>query len=429
VQDLVTFLHADGLITRSESLAIKRAARDLHENPVRILRSLNIASPSDIQKCFKVYFNFPLVTDSLVDHLTGEYASLIPVDLAIHYSVFGFGEEANKIFVGMEDPSDRSTREALHFFLDKDIVASAANIYQLKRALSKLYGLDERSSGLETVLDKARGAGAWSETEQALFEQILQERAAREEDERKSVTIVSVPSAQALHPDHPPAAHPGQPQEPSNRTVRMNQSASTNQQPIPINPPKDADLAEAEASEQLFEQQADPTPPLHADDSDQEPGYELANFDDSTLEPFDDNDFESEPDYVTLDSDPFAEDTKDTQLDLDETKDWNLTQSSPLEDHTDHAPGERDEPPLDASALKSAAQRAQVKLALCTDPDKALSTLNELLEPLGASVSMGPDLNPILLVQHEPIPTSDLPEDIERMLRPLFSRLRHLASR
>ena len=191
VQDLITFLHADGLITRSECAAIKRTSRDLRENPVRVLRSLNVAAPEDIQRCFKVYFNYPLVTDALVSNLTGEYAALIPVDLALHFSVFGFGQEGDSLHVGMEDPTDRATIEALKFFLGKEILPSAANVYQLTTAMTRLYGVAEGASGLETVIDQARGAGAWSQTEREMFEKILEERRIREQEVRKSVTFVS----------------------------------------------------------------------------------------------------------------------------------------------------------------------------------------------------------------------------------------------
>lgn len=426
MQDLVTFLHADGLITRSESLAIKKAARDLHENPVRILRSLNIASPKDIQKCFKVYFNFPLVTDSLVDHLTGEYASLIPVDLAIHYSVFGFGEEGNKLFVGMEDPSDRSTREALHFFLGKEIVASAANVYQLKRALVKLYGLDERSSGLETVLDRARGAGAWSETERALFEQILQERAAREEDERKSVTIVSVPNTKS--PSGSPAG------------AARGQNTRSH---LKVVPPPDPVSAEAENLEHLpIKNEAQPSPdvltahsaedetldalePLSQDppDEEQEPGYELAQFDESLLEPFDDDAFEAEPEFVDL--------LVKTDDDTDDLED-SVPEAAALDtsDEAFDCPS-ADQPfeNIDLPALKKVAQRAQVKLALCKDIRDALASLNELLQPLAMAVLVGDDKRPLLLVNELPVEMGQLDTEIAQVLRPLFARLEHLAGR
>ena len=196
MQDLITFLHADGLITRSECAAIKKTSRDLRENPVRVLRSLNVAAPEDIQRCFKVYFNYPLVTDALVSNLTGEYAALIPVDLALHFSVFGFGQEGDSLHVGMEDPTDRATIEALKFFLGKEILPSAANVYQLTTAMAKLYGVAEGASGLETVIDQARGAGAWSQTEREMFEKILEERRIREQEVKKSVTFVSASGAE-----------------------------------------------------------------------------------------------------------------------------------------------------------------------------------------------------------------------------------------
>ncbi len=196
MQDLITFLHADGLITRSECAAIKKTSRDLRENPVRVLRSLNVAAPEDIQRCFKVYFNYPLVTDALVRNLTGEYAALIPVDLALHFSVFGFGQEGDSLHVGMEDPTDRATIEALKFFLGKEILPSAANVYQLTTAMAKLYGVSEGASGLETVIDQARGAGAWSQTEREMFEKILEERRIREQEVKKSVTFVSPAGAE-----------------------------------------------------------------------------------------------------------------------------------------------------------------------------------------------------------------------------------------
>lgn len=424
MQDLVTFLHADGLITRSESLAIKTAARDLHENPVRILRSLNIASPKDIQKCFKVYFNFPLVTDSLVDHLTGEYASLIPIDLAIHYSVFAFGEDGNKLFVGMEDPSDRSTREALRFFLDREIVASAANVYQLRRALDKLYGLDESASGLETVLDKARGAGAWSETERALFEKILQERAAREEEERKSITLVSVPNAR---PGSSNVSDAGLSQSTSSAlnnvpTEPAAEEASALEQEEPLQdttePVPSAELNSSQSAEESTTELDEPLG-LETAAKEGEPGYDLAHFDESLLEPFDEDAFEADPDYVELDlnSQNELDSFEDSQHDL------------PIAENADSFSAEHPNESIDVPALKRVAQRAQVKLALCKDIQEAISALNELLQPLAMAVLMQANQPPALLVNEIPIETSELDTEIAKVLRPLFARLEHLADR
>ncbi len=435
MQDLVTFLHADGLITRSESLAIKKASRHLHENPVRVLRSLNIASPLDIQNCFQLYFNFPLVTDSLIDNLTGEYASLVPVDLATHYSVFGFGEEGNRLYVGLEDPTDRATLGALSFFLNRELLPSAANVYQLSRALEKLYGLDEKMSGLETVLDQARGAGAWSKSERELFDKILEERAARESEMRQNVTIVptGLPQPQEeswAHPVEPPPEPASEPEE-----AALPETAVAEATEVDVSEPElgedagaftaDIDLAEVETEEQ---------PPA-------EPVSLLDSIDEDELEELDDDDFAVESDLVELSPDPTelpeaaqaGENADEPELeepaadfaDFDEgwegsepeaepelaepaaefaDFDEGLENSEPLSEPVQEPEVEQDalldEPMADVVGLEAAAERealaapsaqklsllagrARIKLSLCGSAEERVNIANSLFDAVG----------------------------------------------
>lgn len=217
MRDLIGLLHGDGLLTRAECTALRKAAQDLNESPAKILRSLNVAAPQDIQRCFRVYFNFPLVTDALIESLTPDYAALVPVDLALHFGAFGFGQEGNRLFVAVEDPTDRRVIESLRFFLNCEICPAAANVYQLSAALERLYGVPESHSGLLTVLDKARGAGAWSQHERALFEQIFEERRLREEEDARAAETGQVGCSQDLWSDDAQEDLSPQPEAPQQR--------------------------------------------------------------------------------------------------------------------------------------------------------------------------------------------------------------------
>lgn len=157
MHDLLQRMHQEGLLAASELLALRRTCRDLRENPVRVLRSLNIASPEEIQGLLARYFRTSTVTDELVDALDESSKALIPIDLALHLSVLPIAEENGRLFVALEDPSDKSVLHQLAFFLDRRIDPAAATAHQIAKGLHKLYGLNPDQLKLSTVLEISRG--------------------------------------------------------------------------------------------------------------------------------------------------------------------------------------------------------------------------------------------------------------------------------
>lgn len=387
MQDLITFLHADGLITRSECTAIKKASRDLRENAVRVLRSLNVAAPEDIQRCFKVYFNYPLVTDSLVDNLTGEYAALIPVDLALHFSVFGFGQEGDCLHVGMEDPTDRATIEALKFFLGKEILPSAANVYQLTTAMAKLYGFTEGASGLETVIDLARGAGAWSQTEREMFEKILQERKIREQEINKSVTFVS-----AVSRDKPQSA----PSDLRSPAGQLKSAAQWNGSAESFGAPAKTEVADIISGSSVFKNEAFDLDTLAETSAGLVEGDKvvaaerlLENFEQNSgsaqgSAPKDDSMLSHEELLASVESEPLPEfdedafETDEAGIEVFGPAGLDATQDGGAEpDEVKPAPAAAAH--LSIAALTSLAQKALLKVSLCRDRQAAIAATNAVV--------------------------------------------------
>ncbi|BBH52744.1 hypothetical protein JCM31447_11860 [Fluviispira sanaruensis] len=127
------------------------------ENPVRMLRSLNIASPEQIQDYLQRYFGVGALGKQALKMLDETYQSFVPVDIAIHYSCFGLGEDSNVLYVAMEDPSDRGIVNQLRFFLNKRIVGVSATVFQLAEGLSKIYKVHKSALNLTTILENTRG--------------------------------------------------------------------------------------------------------------------------------------------------------------------------------------------------------------------------------------------------------------------------------
>ena len=114
--DLLQVMQQDGYLSSGELIALRKTCKELGENPVRVLRSLNIASPEQIQEYLQRYFRVNALGDQAIALLDESYQSYIPIDIAVHYSCFGLGEENSALYVAMEDPSDRGTIQQLRFF-------------------------------------------------------------------------------------------------------------------------------------------------------------------------------------------------------------------------------------------------------------------------------------------------------------------------
>ncbi|MGY3804150.1 GspE/PulE/PilB domain-containing protein [Pigmentibacter ruber] len=155
--DLLQVMQQDGYLSSGELIALRKTCKELGENPVRILRSLNIASPEQIQEYLQRYFRVNALGDQAIALLNESYQSYIPIDIAVHYSCFGLGEENSAIFVAMEDPSDRGTVQQLRFFLNKRIIPIAATVFQLAEGLNKIYRISIPNLKLTTVIERSRG--------------------------------------------------------------------------------------------------------------------------------------------------------------------------------------------------------------------------------------------------------------------------------
>ncbi|WP_186648821.1 GspE/PulE/PilB domain-containing protein [Fluviispira vulneris] len=155
--DLLQIMQQDGYLSSVELLALRKTCKELGENPVRMLRSLNIASPEQIQDYLQRYFGVGALGKQALKMLDETYQSYVPVDIAIHYSCFGLGEDSNVLYVAMEDPSDRGIVNQLRFFLNKRIVGVSATVFQLAEGLSKIYKVHKSALNLTTILENTRG--------------------------------------------------------------------------------------------------------------------------------------------------------------------------------------------------------------------------------------------------------------------------------
>lgn len=158
MQDLLQLMYQDGHLSSTELAALQRASRQLKENPIRILRSLNIATPSEIKELLQRYYGFSAATDKLIEELDDSLRVLMPADIALHFCVLPIADEAGDVFVLMEDPTDKGTIAQLEFLLDKKIVPVIATVQQLSSGLCRLYGVEPGRLKLSGVLETSRGA-------------------------------------------------------------------------------------------------------------------------------------------------------------------------------------------------------------------------------------------------------------------------------
>ena len=157
MHDLLQLMYQDGFLSSTELVALRKTCRELKESPVRVLRSLNVASPAEVQGFLQRFYGCSAVTDALLDQLDESYKVLIPVDIALNYNIFAIAEEDSKLFVAVEDPTDVRLMALFEFFLERKIVACVATVHQLARGLSLLYGFDVNQLKLSTVLESSRG--------------------------------------------------------------------------------------------------------------------------------------------------------------------------------------------------------------------------------------------------------------------------------
>jgi hypothetical protein len=158
MHDLLQLMYQDGHLSSTELDALKRTSRQLKENPVRLLRSLNIATPGEIKNLLQRYYGFSAATDKLIEELDDSFRSLIPADIALHYCVIPIAEENAELYVLMEDPTDKGVISQLEFFLDKRIIPVIATVQQLTNGLCRLYGVEPGRLKLSGILEASRGA-------------------------------------------------------------------------------------------------------------------------------------------------------------------------------------------------------------------------------------------------------------------------------
>lgn len=158
MHDLLQLMYQDGHLSSTELAALRRTSRQLKENPVRILRSLNVATPGEIKELLQRYYGFAAATDKVIEEIDDSLRAIIPADIALHYCVLPIADENGEIYVLMEDPTDKGILSQLQFFLDKRIVPVIATVQQLSNGLCRLYGVEPGRLKLSGLLETSRGA-------------------------------------------------------------------------------------------------------------------------------------------------------------------------------------------------------------------------------------------------------------------------------
>lgn len=155
--DLLKFMQQDGYLSNQELIALRKTSKELGESPVRLLRSLNIASPEQIQVFLQKHFHVLILKEDSLANVGPEYQIYVPIDIALFYSCFGIGEEEDILYIAMEDPSDRGIVNQLRFLLGKRIVGVCATVYQLAEGLTKIYHFQVSNLKLTTAIERSRG--------------------------------------------------------------------------------------------------------------------------------------------------------------------------------------------------------------------------------------------------------------------------------
>jgi hypothetical protein len=171
VFQLLEVLKNEGFLSHDEFVSLRRTCRDLKENQVRILRSLNILTQNQIQAVFAEAFRVEALTEQILSQLSPNQNSLIPKDVCIYLGVLPIGlsqrtwktlppsvsEHRETLKVAMEDPSDIGNIHKLKFFVDHHITPLCATADQIARGLKKIFFVDHSQTKLQTVLEKGRG--------------------------------------------------------------------------------------------------------------------------------------------------------------------------------------------------------------------------------------------------------------------------------
>lgn len=157
MRDILQVMFDDGFLSATELVALRKTSRELRENPVRLMRSLNVASPIEIQTYFSRFLGFSSVEDDKLEKIDIENKKIIPADIAKFFSVFALGKRGNRVVIAMEDPSDKNLTHQIEFFLGQKIVGLCATVNQLAFGLQRLYGFKQNDMKLTTVLEQSRG--------------------------------------------------------------------------------------------------------------------------------------------------------------------------------------------------------------------------------------------------------------------------------
>jgi hypothetical protein len=202
VYDFLQLMYQDGYLSSTELTALRKTCRDLRENPVRVLRSLNIVSQPEIQGLLQRFYGIPSATDVLIEKLDVSYSDLIPLDVALHYSAAPMGESEGGVDVLLEDPTDARTLHALRFLTGREIRAVVATAAQLARALQKVYGLEPSDLHLTTVLEASRGVDGGGLYEESQTRRFSKEKEFLLDDGTAQVSQMVSPKVLAPFPEH-----------------------------------------------------------------------------------------------------------------------------------------------------------------------------------------------------------------------------------
>lgn len=143
--DITQTLFEHGHLSAEQLIELRLYSKASFKTPIEALRELKFLPDEALPNFFRQYLHVRSLTDNDILNLDTRLAQLIPEDVAIHLRVACIGGHKNRLFIAMEDPSDRNIKQQLEFFIAKKIVPVAASRQQLNKLLERFYKKETRS--------------------------------------------------------------------------------------------------------------------------------------------------------------------------------------------------------------------------------------------------------------------------------------------
>ena len=156
MRDLLQHMFEEGRLTASELVALKKTAHDLSESPVRLMRSLRIATAQELLDSL-VKFTGCAVYDPKIHHLSAENATWFPKELARFLNVLPLAETEHHLELLTEDPTSLKISATLTFLFRKKIKFIVTTAGQLIEGFNKVYGLKAHELNIRSLIDVSRG--------------------------------------------------------------------------------------------------------------------------------------------------------------------------------------------------------------------------------------------------------------------------------